>query len=277
MTTCNNIYDIVNNKELKCNLRVKDKDKYLQEISKYQNYSGLYVYSFNDKSHYMVDKNGGSLDINNVNSLSVEMLKDYLTPKSRYIREKSIIDKFRHIAIGTEYNDEKYMNQILDNLHKVPMKNEHYKGKSQIDLSKLQYGVNQNGGVILKYLEEKMPTITVILELIDIILIPVSSLPPPVGTVGDVVTIILAALRGEWAYVVASIVGLFPAVGDALGTVGKVMLKIQKMYMLAQDEKTRYIASSLSSLLLTLSGLSIYFASHIKDALFASAEYLPFF
>lgn len=276
MIICDSVYDIINNRELNCNLRIKNKEKYFKEISNYQNDSGLYVYSFNDKSHYMLDKSGGGLDIDKVEPLSIKMLKEYSAQKSRNVREKSIINKFRHIAIGTEYNDEKYMNQILDNLHKVPMKDEHYKGESQIDLSKLRYGINQNGGVILKYLEEKMPSVTIILELIDIILIPVSSLPPPVGTVGDVVTIILAALRGEWAYVVASAVGLVPAVGDALGTVGKVMLKIQKMYILAQDEKTRYIASSLSSLLLILSGLSIYFASHIKDAFFAAAEHLPF-
>lgn len=276
MTICNSVYDIVNNKELKCNLRIKDKEKYLQEISKHQNDPSLYVYSFNDQSHNLLEKSGGGLDISDVNSLSVDMLKDYLTPKSRDIREKSIIDKLRHIAIGTEYYDEKYMSQILNNLHQVPLKDEYYKGNSQIDLSHLGNSINQDGGVLLQYLEKKMPALTAVLEIIDMILIPVSSLPPPVGTVGDVASIILAALRGDWAYAITSIIALVPAVGDALGTVGKVILKINKIYTLSQDEDTRYIAFSLSFLLLVLSSLSAFFAKTIIATLKSSLKLIPF-
>ena len=66
------------------------------------------------------------------------------------------------------------------------------------------------------------------MDIIDILMIPPSSVPI-LGIPASILSIVLALIRGEYKYALASLITIIPIVGNIGGSVWKIVIKNNKL------------------------------------------------
>lgn len=217
MVKCISVLNLLNQNELKCSLDTDSKDQFLSYIVKNQQKYMVYIWSFDDDTFYYA-VNDDPIVIEQLDNKQVlEFLKYALTIKTKSERVISIMDNIKKLINSeSEIKTADYSDAEL---------------KSKLDqLPSLYDPTVQQGGIIIKKLEEALPAISPILEIIDWILIIASTViaAPPLSLVVDAVATVWALLRWDLPMFFGSIVSFVPGIGDIIGGGIRVLAKIFK-------------------------------------------------